>query len=244
MTETLLLLESLYLLDGERDATWDGIRELDAQVKSTGEQIAATQAELGELAERTAPMVAEAASVQVEIEKLAERRSRLRGQLDRGEVPDYVAGEHQLATYDQQAEVAELRWMELEEGREQLDRKAMAVRERLKTLQRRLVEQQRVVEQEGGRLRAELDRLNKERLTRKAAVPEGELREYETLRRQHRDAMTRLQGGACLACRMVHPPQFVLEVKRGSRLLRCRSCTRYLLGTVEPEDEQPVSSPE
>lgn len=244
MIESLMLLERLFQLDLERDATWDAMRALDAQVKATDEQIAAASAEQAELAARTAPVVAEAAELQKEIEKLAQRRSRLHGQLERGEIPDYLAGQRQLGLYDEQAAEAELRWMELEESREALDRKAMAVREREKTLRARRIEHQAAVDGEGARLRAELDRLNKERVVRKSDVPEGELREYEALRKLHRDAMVRMVGGACIACRMVHPPQFVLEVKRGSRLLRCRSCTRYFLGVVEPEADEPVSPDE
>lgn len=242
MNETLLLLQRLYELDQERDAIWDARRALDAEVKACREQVEQAERELQALSRSQAPLRQQSQALQHELDKLAARRSRLRGQLDRGEIADFLAAERQLQSLDELALAQEDQWLQLEEEIEALDRKGQSLGERRRTWEGRLAEAERRLAEEGPRRQAELDARNQERLARKAGLPEAELRDYEALRRQHRDALAQLEQGACTACRLVHPPQFVLETRRGSRVQRCRGCGRYLAGVREPDTADPVSS--
>lgn len=239
MHETLLLLERLYALDRQRDETWDAIKQMERELAATEARLVETDAELVELDKLREQARATEREVVEGLDKYVARRDQTRKQLDVGAIPDFLAAERQLNNYVEIIDGLETDLLERMERRETLDRKLMAVNDRKNRLVLRRGKQRARLEVEGTAQRAHLDELNQQRKADKASVPTHILREYDQLRRLHRDALAWLEGGACQACRMVHPPQIVLEVRRGSRVHRCRGCTRFLAGIAQaaPADD-------
>lgn len=244
MQETLLLLERLYDLDQRRDQTWDAMKGLEKDLAETATQLEQLRAEIGGLEGQRKELVdAERANAR-ELDKHVQRRTRTQEQLDAGLLPDFLTAQRQIEGLGQIVDRLETEALELMERREILERKLVALGERARRLEARQAQQQLRLEQEGPLRKAELDALNLERKDRKESVPSHVLREYEGLRKLHRDALVWLEGGACQACRMHHPPQVVLEVRRGSKVHRCRGCTRFLAGVVEADPEDAVKDDE
>lgn len=243
MQETLLLIERLYELDQRRDQTWDAMKGLEKDLAETDARILETQAELAVIDGQREALKTQERAQSRELDKHVQRRDRTREQLDQGAIPDYLTGQRQLDGLIEIIDGIETTMLGLMDERETLDRKHLAIAERGKRLQARRQQQQERLEQEGPRLKSRLDGLNQERKERKESVPAHVLREYEDLRKLHRDALVWLEGGACRACRMLHPPQIVLEVRRGSKVHRCRGCTRFLAGVAEAEPQEEVKDP-
>lgn len=244
MQETLLLLERLYDLDRRRDQTWDAMKGLEKDLAETGAQLDTTRAELAGLEGQRQELIAAERVTSRELDKHVQRRVRTQEQLDAGLLPDFLTAQRQIDGLGEIIDRLETEALDLMERRETLERKQLALGERGKRLEARQVQQQGRLEEEQPRLKAALDALNLERKDRKESVPSHVLREYEGLRKLHRDALVWLESGACQACRMHHPPQVVLEVRRGSKVHRCRGCTRFLAGVAESEPDEGVKNDE
>lgn len=236
MKETLLLLGRLYAVDQERDATWDEMKRLERDLAATGAQVVELKAEVAQVEAARAEATTAERQVHRELERYGGMRDRTRAQLDAGAVPDYLSAERQLANYLEIIDGMETDLLERMEAREGLEHRIDALGMRVRHRQATQAEQALAAETEGPLRKAELDVLNRQRRELTPLLPPHLLREYESLREVHRDAVILLQDGACQACRMVQPPQVVLEVRRGSHMHRCRGCTRFLGGVVEAED--------
>jgi hypothetical protein len=62
-----------------------------------------------------------------------------------------------------------------------------------------------------------------------AAIPVELLTHYDNVRRRRAGlAMARLEGETCTACRMVQPPQTMVNLAKCSQIVCCESCQRIL----------------
>jgi len=62
-----------------------------------------------------------------------------------------------------------------------------------------------------------------------SGIPDDAARQYDYLRKRKSDgeALSKITGTMCGACRLTVPPQSVVEVAKG-RLVTCESCQRIL----------------
>lgn len=80
-------------------------------------------------------------------------------------------------------------------------------------------------------LDAELARLRAARARVIAASDAKVIEQYERIATRRRPALARVRGTLCLGCRVDIPPQKVIEIQRGERVITCGNCQRILLGS-------------
>lgn len=237
MHESLLLLERLHAVDAELDAARGELRTMQREIEQTRARLASTADELADLDTRRQVLVDQENELQGRIDKYVRRRDRTRSQLDQGLITDILVAQRQLENFAGIIDELELEELDCMERRETLEHKRDAVAQRQRLLRSRLESQQQALEQRRAALAPRMGELEGQRPDRTAGLPPHLLTEYEDIRRSHADAVVPLQEGACSACHMHHPPQVVLEVRRGSRIHHCRGCHRFLCGVVEPPAE-------
>lgn len=239
MHESLLLLERLYAIDAEADERRARLRQLKRTLDATDAAIAATDTELAGLEERRGQLLREERDVQDQLDRYLMRRKRTQEQLDQGLINDVLVAQRQLDNFAGIIDGLEVQVLDLMEQREKLGNKRAAVDQRQRLQKLRRQEEATLLDVEGGDHTARLAELEQRRGKRVADIPQHLLAEYQDVRSVHRDALAQLRDGACTACHMHHPPQIVLEVRRGSRLHHCRGCNRFLAGVQDPTPEAP-----
>lgn len=80
-------------------------------------------------------------------------------------------------------------------------------------------------------LAAELARLRAARARVIAACEAKLIEQYERIATRRRPVVARVRGTLCLGCRVDIPPQQVIEIQRGERVITCGNCQRILLGS-------------
>ena len=83
-------------------------------------------------------------------------------------------------------------------------------------------------------LDAEIARLRAARARVIAACEAKLIEQYERIATRRRPPVARLRGTLCLGCRVDVPPQLVIELQRGERVITCGNCQRILIGSVLP----------
>ncbi len=239
MHETLLVLERLYELDAEVDERRHSLQGMRAAVARTDADLETAAAELRELDARRDALVAQEEDLQARLDRYIMRRDRTRTQLDQGLITDLLVAQRQLDNFAGIIDELELSVLDVMEQREALANKRMAVDQRRRLLVIRRDKEAARLDDEGGAHQERIDALLATRPDRVESVPQHVLLDYQGVRATHSDALSKLKAGNCTACFMHHPPQVVLEVRRGKRIHHCRGCNRFLVGIEEPAAETP-----
>jgi len=102
-------------------------------------------------------------------------------------------------------------------------------KEELQRLHAELQANLHVLEEEAKRLEEALQGLKATRSDLSAKVDPEVLSQYERiLERKGGLALVPIEGNACGGCHMNLPPQLIVEVQMGKRLVTCESCSRIL----------------
>ena len=93
-------------------------------------------------------------------------------------------------------------------------------------------EYQKLQSEHEGEVGAVLERINEKQTVRQEAaskIAPGHLSVYEKIRNRHpMDPLAVVQGSNCGGCFMKLGPQMIVQVARGSDLVKCRGCSRIL----------------
>lgn len=233
MNEYLLLLERLYEVDAELDRLRSELRQGERLIERTEGRIAEAVAQREEVDAQRRELQAQEQALQERIAKYVAQRDRTKRQLDEGLIMDLLVAEKQLENFAGIIDELELEQLDRMEKLEALDHKRAALEQRRRLLDIELGKQVQALADQRGTHEPRIAALEALRPEKTASLPGHLLHEYDDVRRSHRDALVPLKDGACVACHMHHPPQVLLEVRRGTRIHHCRGCHRFLVGIAE-----------
>lgn len=115
----------------------------------------------------------------------------------------------------------------------------------------RIAEERRKVEEEKARIAQDLEQVNGrlEELTGQREeiveqLPAPFVQRFDTIiKKRNGIVMARVEGGACSACHVRLRPHLINLVRRGTDLISCESCRRFLyVAVAEPEEASEDSS--
>ena len=157
--------------------------------------------------------------------------SKLRDQMLQAKTNEqYRAFQHEIAYCEEAIRKAEDQILTLMEVAENLENN-------LKASEKSLVAEKKVVEAEKAKAKArtaadetELKSVLADRAETLKIIPEDLAKEYERLRRKHKDgiAIAEAKDGICLACQMILRPQLWQNVRTGAEITACEACRRIL----------------
>jgi predicted nucleic acid-binding Zn-ribbon protein len=124
------------------------------------------------------------------------------------------------------AETAILEAMDvIESARSRLDR----ARTDAKAADDRIALQQRAIEEREKSLDQTLGNLHRERAALADGVDAPLLERYAKIASRRQPAVAIVSRETCMGCRVSLPPQLMLEMRKGERLITCGSCQRILV---------------
>jgi predicted nucleic acid-binding Zn-ribbon protein len=227
----------------ELQVTDTKIRQLKKSIETAEERRAGIEQEF----ERHASSIRE---IQTQRDKIQEERAALEKQIAENK------------TYLERAD-RNLKQSQNQKEYETAMRETDALQKQIGTLETQVVEKMTAIEELENSLSERADEINSLEANRDAALKDfdkqikGERAEYETqtkkrhevfvtlpaqlasvynrLTERSRDgiAVAEVKGGSCSACFMKLRPQRQVEVKRGSEIITCESCSRILYNTPE-----------
>jgi predicted nucleic acid-binding Zn-ribbon protein len=101
------------------------------------------------------------------------------------------------------------------------------------------------VEADAAELRGQVEEMVADRTGRLSALPSQAVDVYEQMLEKRKGrAMAPLKGSSCGGCGMAVPPNDCVAVTGGSKLVRCRSCLRILVGAEIWSPPQPAAEGE
>lgn len=141
----------------------------------------------------------------------------------------YKAFQNEIDYAGKEIKKCEDRTIELMSASEPLDAAVKLAEAALKEEQK-LVEAEKVkARQAGAADLAELDKLRAEHKETFAKLPRTSQAAYERIRKKWKGTVAaEVKEGRCSACQMMLRPQFFQDLRKGSDLMFCETCTRFL----------------
>ncbi len=228
MNEQVLVLQTLWRLDKERDALLAEAAGLAEAVTEADAEIRRAESHIAILADSGVEMAAQERAHNRRVEQYTRRRDSTARALEEGRIADYLVAQKQVDDCQAIIDDVELELLELYEQQEEL----AAAQERAKSgLNLRRTQAETARQRQAGRmpgLEEELAALTRKRDDARFDVRRDVLARYDQLRRRGTSVLAPVENKACGVCRVGIPSIRLSEMRRGVDIFICDNCGRYL----------------
>ncbi|MEO5923085.1 MAG: C4-type zinc ribbon domain-containing protein [Bryobacteraceae bacterium] len=156
--------------------------------------------------------------------------SKLRDQMAQAKTNEqFKAFQNEIDYAEKEIRKAEDRNLELLTASEPLDAAVKQAETALKQEQKQVEAEKAQARERTATSQAELDILRAEHKVALAALPKPIAATYERIRKKWKGTVAaEATGGRCTACQMVLRPQVFQDLRKGTNLMQCESCQRFL----------------
>ena len=156
--------------------------------------------------------------------------SKLRDQMSQAKTNEqFKAFQNEIDYAEKEIRKAEDRTIELLSASEPLDINVKQAEAALKQEQKQVDAEKARARERTAADQEELDKLHAEHKIAFAALPKPIAATYERIRRKWKGTVAaEASNGRCQACQMVLRPQVFQDLRKGTNLMQCESCQRFL----------------
>jgi uncharacterized protein len=165
-----------------------------------------------------------------EIQLHQSKISKLRDQMAQAKTNEqFKAFQNEIDYAEKEIRKAEDRTVELMSASEPLEANVKLAEVALKQEQKQVESEKTQARERTAADQAELDKLRAEHKVAFAALPKPIAATYERIRRKWKGTVAaEASAGRCQACQMVLRPQVFQDLRKGTNLMQCENCQRFL----------------
>jgi len=213
--------------------------DLPEKVRETKRTLSALRTNLDEQSERLEEVKKEQrkheAVVQDDNEKIKEKQDQLYLVTTNKEYDSLTS---EIETYKEKVDESEMKLVELSDEEEQLQENIAMQQQRVEELEKNLEKQEAELERTIKKTQKEQAKLEDEREEIVKDVSRSKLSRYNRIRDARNGlAVVPVVRGACGGCHQRIPPQRVVEIRTGNRMITCEICGRILYWPDSKEQE-------
>jgi predicted nucleic acid-binding Zn-ribbon protein len=164
--------------------------------------------------------------IQVHEQKISKLREQMLGAKTNEQ---YRAFQHEIEFIEKEIRKAEDRILELMTESEPLDANVKKAEVALKEEKQAVESEKRQARERTAADQTQLDLLRADRVQAASALPPAIVKEYGRIRKKwNGTVIAEAVGGRCTACQIVVRPQHMQDLKKGTELMTCENCGRFL----------------
>jgi hypothetical protein len=122
---------------------------------------------------------------------------------------------------------------------ETLKKETEALQPEVQAIEDKFAQERSELQEEEQKMSASIQGIEEERNKLLSVIEASILDKYQRIKRVKSDAVSFVEGGACLGCNMNIPPQLVIEIRKLKTVYTCPTCHRILyLQEWSPEENK------
>jgi len=164
--------------------------------------------------------------IQVHQQKISKLRDQMLGAKTNEQ---YRAFQHEIEFIEKEVRKSEDRILELMSESEPLDANVKKAEIALKEEKQAVEAEKKQARERTAADQAQLDLLRTDRVQAASALPPAVVKEYGRIRKKwNGTVIAEAVSGRCTACQIVVRPQHMQDLKKGTELMTCENCGRFL----------------